>query len=73
MLVWSTTIGAVAGVVGMYVSYYWNPPPGAAIVLILAAVFALVYLGTAITGRRRLRVLDTEANTDVAGPALLEH
>ncbi len=73
MLVWSTTIGAAAGVVGMYVSYYWNPPPGAAIVLILAGVFALVYLGTAITGRRRLRVLDAESHTDVAGPALLEH
>jgi hypothetical protein len=36
-------------------------------------VFALVYLGTAITGRRRLRVLEGETHTDVAGPALLEH
>lgn len=74
MLWLSTSIGAVAGVVGMYVSYYVDWPPGASIVLILAGVFATVYAGTAIVGRQRLRSLgDIDAHTDVAGPMIDAH
>ena len=74
MLWLSTSIGAVAGVVGMYVSYYVDWPPGASIVLILAGVFAIVYAGTAIVGRQRLRSLgDIDAHTDVAGPMIDAH
>ena len=59
---------------GMYVSYYVDAPPGATIVLILAGVFAIVYAGTAIVGRQRLRSLgDIDAHTDVAGPMVDAH
>ena len=58
MLVISTLLGAAVGAAGMYVSFYQNVSPGPAIVLILAAVFAVVYVVTGITSRRRLQVLD---------------
>ena len=71
MLVLSTAIGAVAGAAGMYVSYYVDVPPGAAIVLMLAGVFAILYVVTAVTARRRLQALGTlDAHTDVAGPTV---
>jgi len=71
MLLLSTGIGAAAGVFGMYGSYYVDVPPGAAIVLILAGVFVVVFTVTALTARRRLRSLEgVEAHTDVAGPAV---
>ena len=71
MLVLSTAIGAVAGAAGMYVSYYVDVPPGAAIVLMLAAVFAVLFVVTSFTARRRLQALGSiEEHTDVAGPAV---
>jgi hypothetical protein len=55
----------------MYVSYYVDVPPGAAIVLILAGVFVVVFVLTAVTARRRLHSLEgVDAHTDVAGPAI---
>ena len=69
MLVLSTAIGGVAGAAGMYVSYYVDVPPGAAIVLMLAAVFAVLFVVTSFTARRRLQALGSiEEHTDVAGP-----
>ncbi|MEP7059477.1 MAG: metal ABC transporter permease [Actinomycetota bacterium] len=61
MLLFSTVIGAVAGAAGMYVSFYvesTSVAPGPAIVLILAVVFAVVYVVTGFSSRRRLQVLE---------------
>jgi len=71
MLVLSTSIGALSGAVGMYVSYYVDVPPGAAIVLMLAAVFAVLYGATAFGARRRLQALGSiDDHIDVAGPTV---
>jgi hypothetical protein len=54
----------------MYVSFYvesTNVAPGPAIVLILAVTFAIVYVITGVTSRRRLQVLEsTDEHTDLA-------
>lgn len=73
MLLISTLLGAAVGAAGMYVSYWENVAPGPAIVLILAAVFAVVYVVTGITSRRRLQVLDGlegHADAEVGGVEL---
>ncbi len=44
MLVIAPTFSAGCGVVGLYVSYYWDTAPGGMIVLVQGSVFALVYL-----------------------------
>jgi manganese/iron transport system permease protein/iron/zinc/copper transport system permease protein len=61
MLVLSTSIGAIAGVTGMYLSYHLDISSGAAIVLVNFAGFVVVYTITGSTGlghiaavRRRL-------------------
>jgi manganese/iron transport system permease protein/iron/zinc/copper transport system permease protein len=50
MLVLSTSIGAIGGLVGMYLSYHLDVSSGATIVLVDFAVFAATYAATA--GRR---------------------
>jgi ABC-type Mn2+/Zn2+ transport system permease subunit len=50
MLWLSTSIGAVCGFAGMHLSYHLDVSSGAAIVLVGAAVFGVVF---ALTGRRR--------------------
>src|SRR5919197_3922993 len=52
MIVLSTALGALAGVVGMYVSYWLDISSGATIVLLEAAVFVAV-LATTTLGRRQ--------------------
>jgi manganese/iron transport system permease protein/iron/zinc/copper transport system permease protein len=52
MIVLSTVIGASAGVVGMYLSYWLDVSSGATIVLLEAAVFLAVFLGTTAARRR---------------------
>jgi manganese/iron transport system permease protein/iron/zinc/copper transport system permease protein len=52
MIVLSTFIGAVSGVLGMYLSYWADVSSGATIVLLEAAIFGLVYAATSI-GRSR--------------------
>lgn len=44
MMVLALTIAAGSGIVGLYVSYYFNVASGAAIVLTCTAVFAIVWL-----------------------------
>ena len=67
MLLLSTLIGATSGAAGMYVSFHLNVPPGSAIVLILAGLFAAVYVVTGLTARRRLQVLGgIDGHTDLA-------
>jgi len=59
MIVFSTVIGALSGVLGMYVSYWADVSSGATIVLLEAAIFGLVYVATAI-GRRRTDWAETQ-------------
>jgi manganese/iron transport system permease protein/iron/zinc/copper transport system permease protein len=56
MLGLSVLVGALCGFGGMYVSYYGDIASGATITLTGAAVFAVVYLGGLLRGRRRLLV-----------------
>lgn len=67
MLVVSTIVGAVCGAIGMYVSFYVDIASGAAIVLVMAAVFAVVYAASAIIARRRLAALGSEDVSELAG------
>lgn len=52
MIVISTIIGALAGVLGMYVSFWLDVSSGATIVLLEAALFVVTLLAVSITGRR---------------------
>ena len=52
MLVLSTTIGGLAGLVGMYLSYHLDISSGATIVLVNFALFVVVYGITGRAGRR---------------------
>lgn len=52
MIVLSTVIGAVAGGLGMYTSYWLDVSSGATIVLLEAGIFLLVFTGTALARRR---------------------
>ncbi len=42
----SVTFGALCGLAGMYVSYYWDVASGPAIILLAAAAFGIVFLFT---------------------------
>ena len=53
MLQLATGIGAVCGFVGMNLSYQIDIQSGPAIVLVAAALFAVVFVVTGVTGRRR--------------------
>ncbi len=52
MIVLSTLIGATSGLVGMYVSYWFDVSSGATIVLLEAAVFAVVFAATSLRRNR---------------------
>ena len=52
MIVLSTLIGASAGAIGMYLSYWLDVSSGATIILLEAAVFVIVFLGTTLARRR---------------------
>jgi len=66
MLWMSTVIGAVCGLVGMYLSYHLEIPSGTTIVLTNAAVFVVVL---AVTGARGLRrTAGLHDHTDVTPP-----
>jgi ABC-type Mn2+/Zn2+ transport system permease subunit len=52
MIVLSTLIGASAGAIGMYLSYWLDVSSGATIILLEAAVFLIVFLGTTLARRR---------------------
>ena len=66
MIGYSTLLGAAAGLLGMYVSYWLDVSSGATIVLLEAAVFTVISLVVALRQRetswerdRQPRVLDT--------------
>jgi ABC-type Mn2+/Zn2+ transport system permease subunit len=48
MMVLAATFGSLAGVSGLYLSYYVNVASGAAIVLVCTAFFVLAWLGRAV-------------------------
>ncbi len=61
MLVLSTIIGSISGLVGMYLSYYAGVPSGTMIVLVGAAAFLVVLAITGVRGMRRTIGLDSHA------------
>ena len=73
MLVLSTVMGALAGLVGMYLSYWLDVSSGATIVLLEAAVFLVVFLATTLSRRRsswadqRIPVLAADRPADDLG------
>jgi manganese/iron transport system permease protein/iron/zinc/copper transport system permease protein len=73
MLVLSTVMGALAGLVGMYLSYWLDVSSGATIVLLEAAVFLAVFLATTLSRRRsswadqRIPVLAADRPADDLG------
>ena len=58
MLAWSTAVGTVSGLVGMYVSYYAEVPSGTMIVLVGTAIFLVVFAFAGSTRRRKSAGLD---------------
>ncbi len=66
MLAYSTVIGTLCGLIGMYVSYYAGVPSGTMIVLVGAALFIVVLLVTGGRGLRRSAGLDSHSEEMVA-------
>ena len=58
MLAWSTAVGTVSGLVGMYVSYYAEVPSGTMIVLVGTAIFLVVFAFAGSARRRKSTGLD---------------
>lgn len=58
MLAWSTVVGTVSGLVGMYVSYYAEVPSGTMIVLVGTAIFLVVFAFAGSARRRKSAGLD---------------
>lgn len=52
MMALAAVIGALSGVVGLYISYYANIASGAAIVLVATAIFGIIFLVTPRRARR---------------------
>ena len=73
MLVLSTVMGALAGLVGMYLSYWLDVSSGATIVLLEAGVFLAVFVATTLSRRRsswadqRIPVLAADRPSDDLG------
>jgi manganese/iron transport system permease protein len=51
----SAALGVLAGVVGMYVSFWWNVASGGAVVLTTTAIFFLVFAGSELRGLAHAR------------------
>lgn len=49
MIVVAVVIGILSGIAGFYTSYYLDVPSGAAIVLTMSAIFALVFTGKSLS------------------------
>jgi ABC-type Mn2+/Zn2+ transport system permease subunit len=69
MIALSSSIGALCGLTGLYVSFYYNVPSGAAVVLTATVAFGLVFLFApqtgAITSRVRRRIHYAHPESDV--------
>jgi manganese/iron transport system permease protein/iron/zinc/copper transport system permease protein len=60
MLQLATGIGAVCGFVGMNLSYHLDVQSGPTIVLVAATLFAVVFVATGVTGRRRAAAITAQ-------------
>ena len=69
LLLLSTLIGGLTGLVGMYLSYYQDIASGSAIVLLAAALFAAVYLATTVRRALGSSPAPTPAASPARGPA----
>ena len=58
MVILSVLIGAITGIVGMYVSYYVDISSGATIVLVQATIFSISLLVTSLQNRANRRLMD---------------
>jgi len=58
MLAYSTVVGAICGLLGMYLSYFAGVPSGTMIVLVGAVFFVIVLAITGGKGLRRTSGLD---------------
>lgn len=71
MIALSSTLGALSGLIGLYISYYEGVPSGAAVVLTATAVFGIVFLFAPRTGviitrvRHRVHHAHPEDDLDV--------
>lgn len=71
MIALSSTIGAANGLIGLYISFYYGVPSGAAVVLTSTVVFGLVFMFAPRTGivltriRHRLHHGHPEDDTDL--------
>jgi ABC-type Mn2+/Zn2+ transport system permease subunit len=52
MLAISVVVGALSGLVGMYLSFYLDVPPGASVVLTGAALFVVAFVASGARRRR---------------------
>jgi manganese/iron transport system permease protein len=57
MIVLSASLGAVSGVIGLYLSYYQGVPSGSGVVLVSTAIFLLTFLFAPRTGVITSRVM----------------
>lgn len=55
MQVLSAVLGVVAGVVGLYISFWWNVASGGAVVLTSTAIFFAVFIAVELAPRARRR------------------
>lgn len=62
MLVLAGVMGAVTGGVGIYLSFYLDVASGAAIVIVQAIVFSVLYLFSAVFGERRAQLAGVETH-----------
>ena len=69
MLAWSTAVGTVSGLVGMYVSYYAEVPSGTMIVLVGTAIFLVVFAFAGSARRRKSAGLDAHVEPLVPSSA----
>ena len=69
MLAYSTVIGTLCGLIGMYLSYYAGVPSGTMIVLVGAALFIVVLAATGGRGLRRSSGLDSHSEDLLAEKA----
>ena len=58
MVILSVLVGAITGIVGMYLSYYVDIASGATIVLVQAAIFSLALFLTGLQKRSNRRLMD---------------
>ena len=69
MLTYSTIVGMICGVAGMYLSYYAGVPSGTMIVLVGASLFVIVLVITGGRGLKRSAGLDSHSEDLLAEPA----